>query len=1033
VIWRKNKTTSVLTHAHTPAVAPAWFVCVLRTVLVVLLLPSLSAAQSGEPKRVLLLMQEDVSWPVFRLLDENVRSTLREGLPGGVVIFSEHLDRSHFQDTGIQAKQMTWIKKKYANSNLNLVMSVGDVPTDLFPGVPLVLLSANPRRKPPTATFARYASVWVDIEAQKTLELAEKLQPDARRIVVIGDGAPSDDTILNRLRSRHPTTAGDIPISYVTNPVVSEICQRVSELGMDSIVLFTSLTEDEHGQPLISAEVIPRIAAVSGAPVYVLFDTHMGSGAVGGYVSSFAEVGKAGGQLGLRLLAGDHPEDVVAQNVYLFDWRQLRRWHIPESKLPAGSIVIDRPLTGWEKYRRYFIPSILVFFLLGLLIGGLLWQRARKREFQRSLFDQRAFEKMVSQLSTKFIDLPEDEVDLTIKKSLRRIAEFLKLDRIAIYESVPPTTELHLAFSWYGEQIQPVLSTVNADALPWWRDSLLRGKSVLVSTLEELPAEASAEKEHLQKLGSISVAVFPLRAGDDFFGCISFATTKRRVLWTGDLTEQLKLLSDIISNALVRKRAEEVRSRHVAIVESSNDAIISENLDGIILSWNAGAQRLFEYAEEEAIGRSITIIVPEELREEENQIVERLRAGERIEQHETVRVTKGGRRLNASLTLSPVRDSHGAVVGVSKIARDITERKRAEQVLRESEGRFRLVADTAPVLIWMSDSDKLCTFFNQSWLNFTGRSLEQELGEGWAAGVHPADVDGCLQTYSAAFDARVDFQIEYRLRRFDGVYRWVMDFGVPRFESDGTFRGYIGSCVDITDRKTSEESVHSLTGRLISAQEEERNRIARELHDDFSQRLALLSIELGQLSKRLSQSQSDERASVLQMLAGTKEISSDLHALSHQLHSSKLEHVGLAAAILGLCKDIDHRYKIEIQFTQHECPPDIPKDAALCLFRVAQEGLANVVKHSESSGAQVALRGGQGALVLRISDQGRGFDTRLHNSTTGIGMIGMSERLRLVGGKLVVKSQPGLGTEILAEIPLIAVNDSRTKTQAAGR
>jgi PAS domain S-box-containing protein len=110
------------------------------------------------------------------------------------------------------------------------------------------------------------------------------------------------------------------------------------------------------------------------------------------------------------------------------------------------------------------------------------------------------------------------------------------------------------------------------------------------------------------------------------------------------------------------------------------------------------------------------------------------------------------------------------------------------------------VANTAPVLIWMSGTDKLCTFFNQGWLDFTGRSLKQDFGNGWIAAVHPDDRDRCLEIYSSAFDARIDFQMEYRLRRFDGVYRWIVDFGIPQFESDGSFWGYVGSCIDMTDR-----------------------------------------------------------------------------------------------------------------------------------------------------------------------------------------------------------------------------------------
>ena len=141
------------------------------------------------------------------------------------------------------------------------------------------------------------------------------------------------------------------------------------------------------------------------------------------------------------------------------------------------------------------------------------------------------------------------------------------------------------------------------------------------------------------------------------------------------------------------------------------------------------------------------------------------------------------------------------------------------------------------------------------------------------------------------------------------------------------------------------------------------------------------------------------------MLEGTKEISSDLHTLSHELHSSKLEHVGLVSALIGLCSEIGQKYKIQIHFTENECPSsDIPKDVGLCLFRVAQEALGNVVKHSESKEAQLELRANKIGLILQISDQGKGFDMgSLRDSTVGIGMIGMGERLRLVGRKSLGK------------------------------
>jgi PAS domain S-box-containing protein len=389
-----------------------------------------------------------------------------------------------------------------------------------------------------------------------------------------------------------------------------------------------------------------------------------------------------------------------------------------------------------------------------------------------------------------------------------------------------------------------------------------------------------------------------------------------------------------------------------------------------------------------------------------------------VEHHQTVRLAKGGRQIAVMTTVSSVKDSTGKVVGFSEIVRDISDRIHTEQLLRESEARFRLVADSSPVLIWMSGTDKMCTFFNQSWLNFTGRRIEEELGDGWTSTVHPEDLANCLQIYSTSFDARVDFEMEYRLRRQDGQYRWIVNYGVPRFEPAGDFCGFIGSCVDITERKMSEESLHTLSGRLITAQEEERARIARELHDDFSQRLALLGIGLSQLWKKLPKSGVEERESVREMLEGAREMSSDLHSLSHQLHSSKLEHVGLVSALKGLCKDMSDRYSLDIHFSQHETPGEIPKDVALCLFRVAQGALGNVVRHSESREARVELHFDPDGINLRIVDQGRGFDLHAQNSTAGIGLIGMNERLRLVGGKLLVTSEVNRGTDICASVPL---------------
>ncbi|MGA8408224.1 MAG: PAS domain S-box protein [Candidatus Acidiferrales bacterium] len=461
-------------------------------------------------------------------------------------------------------------------------------------------------------------------------------------------------------------------------------------------------------------------------------------------------------------------------------------------------------------------------------------------------------------------------------------------------------------------------------------------------------------------------------------------------------------------------------------------AIVST--EGGFLAGNDAFSRFIGYTEEELLGKTVRSLThPDDWPMFSRKLEQALTDGASFQGVEKRCLHKSGKVLHAECSASLIRDKYGKGQYFVAEVVDITDHKRADQNLLESEQRFRQVANSAPVLIWMAGTDKLCTFFNKGWLDFTGRTLPQELGEGWVKGVHPEDLQRCLSIYSGAFDARVDFEMEYRLRRFDGKYRWLVDYGVPRFESDGTFRGYIGSCVDITDRKLTAESLEELSGRLITAQEEERSRIARELHDDFSQRLALLAIGLSRLWKQRPESEEDQRILVRELWTRTQEISSDVHRLSHQLHSSKLQHVGLAPALLGLCEEIGEKYGIQVELADSGVPLEIPKDVALCLFRVAQEALSNVVKHSRAKQAQVELFTATNEIRLRVVDAGAGFDFSHQAKDVGIGLVGMRERLRLVGGRLTVESAPARGTEIIAEVPLpVLANETHVRMMSAG-
>jgi PAS domain S-box-containing protein len=263
-----------------------------------------------------------------------------------------------------------------------------------------------------------------------------------------------------------------------------------------------------------------------------------------------------------------------------------------------------------------------------------------------------------------------------------------------------------------------------------------------------------------------------------------------------------------------------------AVLEAAPDAMLVVNRGGEIVAANQEATKLYGCSREHLIGRVVESLIPARLCDRHRQHRENFFANPETQAIQVleifaVRSDASEIPVDVSLNLLTIGTETFAICAI----RDTTARvraeelKRSETILRESEERFRLVADTAPVLIWQSGPDKLCTYFNKPWLDFTGRSLEHELGNGWAEGVHPEDFQRCLDTYRQSFDRREKFRMEYRIRHRDGEYRWILDVGVPIFNADGFFAGYIGSGVDVTERKQAGEAVRASEERLRLAQQ----------------------------------------------------------------------------------------------------------------------------------------------------------------------------------------------------------------------
>lgn len=282
--------------------------------------------------------------------------------------------------------------------------------------------------------------------------------------------------------------------------------------------------------------------------------------------------------------------------------------------------------------------------------------------------------------------------------------------------------------------------------------------------------------------------------------------------------------------------------------------------------------------------------------------------------------------------------------------------------------------------------------------------------------IHVDDLHWVLAAYDKQTRISEHFDLTFRMWAIDGRLVWVQNLISLDPKSEGTTKLH-GFMIDVSERKRAEEALKDLGGRLIAAQEDERRSVARELHDDFNQRLALLSLELEQLGQKI-QGSIPLRRSVQRLQVQAQEIAAEIHRLSYKLHPAKLDHVGLATAIKSLCAELSDSGKLKVDFHQTGFPAVLDRDTTLCVFRIAQEGLRNCAKHSGAESARVVLTRTRNAVRLVVSDNGCGFEAKTALMEKGLGFLSMKERLHVLGGQMNVYSRPQRGTRIEISVPL---------------
>ena len=398
----------------------------------------------------------------------------------------------------------------------------------------------------------------------------------------------------------------------------------------------------------------------------------------------------------------------------------------------------------------------------------------------------------------------------------------------------------------------------------------------------------------------------------------------------------------------VRKRAERTTGLLAAIVDSSDDAIISKNLNGIITSWNKGAERIFGHTAEEAIGQHITLIIPADRRNEETEILARLKRGERVDHFETVRIRKDRTLLNISLTISPVKDLNGNVTGASKVARDITDRKRAEEALRESENRFRNLSE------------------------------------------------------------RLDSEVRARTRELE---------------------------LRNADVMRQAQQLRELSWQMLRIQDDERRHIARELHDSAGQLLTVLAMNLSTLIRKAQEEAPELAESAEEARELVHQLTSEIRTNSYLLHPPLLDEEGLQAAISWYVRGLAERSGLEIAFKVSDRFGRLPRDMELAIFRLVQESLTNIHRHSGSKRAKIEIFRTPEQVLLEIRDEGKGISreklAEIQSRGAGFGIRGMRERARQFDGEMTIESN-GTGTLFRVTIPMlkneVAVEETKTQT-----
>ncbi|HNQ89042.1 MAG TPA: PAS domain S-box protein [Verrucomicrobiota bacterium] len=895
----------------------------------------------------------------------------------------------------------------------------------LFTRTPILFAAVEPRTLSSNALRTNATLVTQQIHLEHLIEDVLQLQPDTTNVVVALGASPIERFWAGECRREWQVFTNRLSFTWLDTFSVQQMTERVRALPQHSFIVYCMVLVDAAQVPQEKDEPLRMIRAAANAPIYAHFRSHFGQGIVGGRLYDESRVGAEVAKVAIRILHGEKTETlpplILDSSQPVYDWRELARWGISAERLPEGSLIEYREPELWLKYRGRLMGGAAFLCLQTALITGLLVNRARRREAE-------AVATLIANLSTKFVHLPSGDVDREIENAQRSICACLSLDLSSLWQwSMTDPGDLVLTHLYRQVEGPPVPESMSArQYFPWALQEVRAGRRVVLASVDQAPAEAARDVEVYRHFGVRASLTVPLSAGGGpVLGALSFNTVRKERDWPEAVVNRLQLVAQIFANALARKRADQELQRSEERFRS-----IALNLPGAVFQFYArdNGQRGLYYVAGHArdvfgldvepldtfFERFTACVVPEDRQQWLDSIEEAI-ASVRPWETEARFVTPDGKELYIRGFSQPRRlDNEVLFVGVM---RDITHQKRLDLALAASDSRYRTLFNSSPLGVLVIGPDGCVLDANPAQARLYGYSApEQLVGLPVPLLFREKDREQARRALTSLLGGEeASEQVATAVRR-DGSEFTVEVTSAPLRGPRREIQGVLYLTRDVTAARNAQEALRHLSARLIQAQEEERSRLARELHDDITQRLARLAIDVGRgEAGRSATSRNETVRSVRDELI---RLSEDVHALSYRLHPSILEDLGLAAALKAEAERLGRQGAVRIDVEVLDLQESVPPEVALCLFRVAQEALRNAARHAGARAIELSVCGWDGGLQLAVHDDGCGFDPMLQRERPSLGHASMRERVHLLGGELDIESAPGQGTTILAWVPL---------------